>query len=219
LLRDLLGADDSLDELADRIRARTGGDPFFTEEVVQALAASGRLIGARGAYRLTAAIDVLDLPATVQVLLAARIDRLDERAKHLLQMASAIGKQFDEPLLAEVTGLSPHDLGAVLDGLQVGEFVRMVTPLPRPEYAFKHPLLRDAAYQAQLNERRRQLHRAVATALERLQAERLGEYAGLIAHHWEVGGMRFEAARWKRRAALRVANIKVGGRGRRPMRE
>ena len=215
LLHDLLGSDSSLGELSARILERTGGNPFFTEEVVQALAASGSLVGARGAYRLTAPIDALALPATVQALLAARIDRLGEPVKHLLQSAAVIGKQFDEALLREVCGLvDEHDLDAALRALQEEEFLRLVTLSPQPEYTFKHPLMGDVAYRSQLGERRAQLHAAVATALEKLKADRLGEYASLIAHHWEASGMRFEAARWKRRAALRVASIKV--RRRRP---
>src|SRR5207249_1484746 len=100
--------------------------------------------------------------------------------------------------------------------LEDGELLRLVTPSPRPEYGFKHPLMREVAYRSQLGERRARLHAAVATALEKLRADRLGEYASLIAHHWEASGMRFEAARWKRRAALKVANIKVRGRRSRP---
>jgi class 3 adenylate cyclase len=218
LLQDLLGSDSSLDELSERIRERTEGNPFFTEEVVQALAAAGSLIGERGAYRLTASVDTLALPATVQALLAARIDRLGEQAKHLLQVAAVVGKQFDGPLLAEVSGLDDRDLGAALGALQEEEFLHLIGPAPRPEYAFKHPLVRDVAYWSQLGERRTRLHAAVAAALEKLRADRLGEYASLIAHHWEASGKRFEAARWKRRAALNVANIKVKGQGRRPPR-
>jgi len=219
LLRDLLGSDDSLGELSARILERTGGSPFFTEEVVTALAASGSLLGERGAYRLATPVETLALPATVQALLSARIDRLGERAKDLLQVASVIGKQFDEPLLQEVSGLGDrHDLDAALGTLQDEEFFRLVTLSPRPEYAFKHPLVREVAYSSQLGERRARVHAAVATALEKLRSDRLGEYASLIAHHWEASGMRFEAARWKRRAALKVANIKVGIRGLRPRR-
>src|SRR5438445_10116509 len=98
LLRDLLGSDGSLDELSARILERTGGSPFFTEEVVTALAASGSLLGERGAYRLATPIEGLALPVTVQALLAAGIDRLGDRAKDLLQVEAVIGKQFDEPL-------------------------------------------------------------------------------------------------------------------------
>jgi adenylate cyclase len=217
LLRDLLGSDASLGDLPDRVREHTEGNPFFTEEVVQALAAAGSLVGEHGAYRLTAPIDTLALPATVQSLLAARIDRLGEQAKHVLHAAAVIGKQFDEPLLGEVSCLDARDLDAALRELQEGEFLRWVTLSPRPEYTFKHPLMRDVAYRSQLSERRGRLHAATATALEKLRAERLGEYAALIAYHWEASGMRFEAARWKRRAALKVASIKIKGRSRRPM--
>ena len=216
LLRELLGSDRSLAELSERIRARTGGNPYFTEEVVQALVVSGSLVGERGDYHLGAPIESLALPETVQSLLAARLDRLGESAKHVLQAAAVMGVQFDEPLLGEVCGLDARDLGAALDELQDGEFVRLLTAAPTAEYAFKHPLMRDVAYRSQLGERRARLHGAVARALERLRADRLGEHAALIAHHWEASGMRFEAARWKRRAALRVANIKLGGRARRP---
>jgi class 3 adenylate cyclase len=218
LLQHLLGSHDSLGELADRIRERTGGNPFFTEEVVQTLAASGSLVGERGAYRLTAPIETLALPATVQALLAARIDRLGDSAKHVLQVASVIGKQCDEQLLAEVSGLAARDLLVALSALQEGGFLRLLGPSPRPEHAFPHPLLRDVAYRSQLAERRARLHAAAATALEKLRADRLGEHAALIAHHWEASGMRFEAARWKRRAALKVANIRIRSkdRGRRP---
>src|SRR5262249_36517854 len=146
----------------------------------------------------------------------ARIDRLGDHAKELLQAAAVIGREFDEPLLREVTLLDERALGAALHALQAGEFLRGVSFSSPPAYAFKHPMLRDVAYPSQLGERRGRLHATVAAALETLRGDRLGEYAALIAHHWEASGMRFEAARWKRRAALKVTNIKVKGRDRKP---
>jgi len=217
LLLDLLGSDGSLGELPDRIRERAAGNPLFTEEVVQALVAAGSLVGERGAYRLAAPIETLALPATVQALLAARIDRLGEPAKQALEAAAVIGQQFDEPLLGAVSGLDGRQLATALGTLQSAELLRVIGSSPRPEYAFKHPMMREVAYRSQLEERRARLHATVATTLERLHADRLGEHAGLIAHHWEASGMRFEAERWRRRAALKVASIKVGGRGRRPI--
>ena len=153
---------------------------------------------------------------TVKSLLAARVDRLGERAKQALQAAAVIGKQFDEPLVRAVTELGERDLAAVLGTLQEAEFIHLVTPYPQPQYAFKHPLTREVAYQSQLGERRARMHAAVAAALETLRADRLGEHAALIAYHWEASGMRFEAMRWQRRAALKVSNIKV--KARRPAR-
>src|SRR5262249_49883541 len=128
----------------------------------------------RGGYRLTAPVDALALPATVQSLLGARMDRLGEQAKHVLETAAGIGQQFDEALLGAVSGLGSDDLDAALGGLQEGEFLRMLTPSPRAEYAFKHPLMREVAYRSQLAERRARLHAAVARALERLRGDRLG---------------------------------------------
>ena len=218
LVRDLLGSDPSLGDLADRICERTGGNPFFIEETIRALASCGALVGERGGCRLADPSASLALPMTVQSLLAARIDRLGERAKHVLQAAAVIGKSFDEPLLESVTGLVHDDVSSALAALRAAEFVHLETPFPQVQYAFKHPLTREVAYQSQLGERRARMHAAVAGALETLKTDRLGEYASLIAHHWESSGMRFEAARWRQRAALRVSSIKVkvrrGPRGR-----
>jgi len=216
LLHELLGSDSSVGELSGRIRERTGGNPFFIEEVVQALAASGSLAGERGAYRLTGPVDTLALPATVQSLLAARIDRLGEQAKHVLQAAAVMGMQFDEPLLEEVGRPGAPDLDTALGRIREAEFIYLVTPYPQPQYAFKHPLTREVAYHSLLGDQRARLHAMVAAALEKLRADRLGQYASLIAHHWEASGMRYEATRWQRRAALQVSNIKVKSRRRVP---
>jgi len=216
LVDHLLGSDGSVGGLPDVIWERTGGNPFFIEEVVQALAATGSLAGERGAYRLTAPVETVAIPATVQSILAARVDRLGERTKHVLQAAAVIGKQFDEPLLKEIVGPVDQDLAAALVGLQEAGFIHELTPYPQPNFAFRHPLTREVAYHSQLGERRAQLHAAVAVGLEKLRANRLGEFAALIAHHWEASGRRGEARRWQRRAALRVSNIKVGGWRRTP---
>ncbi|MGH7898345.1 MAG: ATP-binding protein, partial [Candidatus Binatia bacterium] len=212
MVSELIGSHPSVGDLADRVRERTGGNPFFIEEVVQSLAAAGNLAGRRGDYRLAAAVDDLALPATVQSLLAARIDRLGEGAKRVLQAAAVIGKQFDGPLLQQVVGLDDFDLSTALGALEDAELIHLVTPYPDPDYAFKHPLTREVAYQSQLGQQRAGLHAAVAIGLEKLRAERLGEHASLIAYHWQLSGKRYEAARWQRRAALRVSNIKVKSR-------
>src|SRR5262249_48159275 len=94
LLRELLGSDPSVAGLVERMRQRTAGNPFFAEEIVQALADAGSLDGSKGVYRLRAPVETLGLPASVQVVLGARIDRLPEREKHVLQTAAVIGKEF-----------------------------------------------------------------------------------------------------------------------------
>jgi class 3 adenylate cyclase len=214
LVAELLGADPSITSLVEPICERTGGNPFFIEEVVQALAAAGTLAGRAGAYRLAAPPETLAIPATVQSLLAARIDRLGTETRTVLQIAAVIGKQFDEALLEAIAGLDGRTLRAALTALGEDEFVHELPGHPQARYAFRHPLTQEVAYHSQLGERRARLHGAVAAALERLRADRLGEHAELIAHHWEAAGMRYEAVRWRRRAALRVSSIRVAGRGR-----
>jgi len=214
LLADLLGADVSVRALFDLIGDRSGGNPFFIEELVHALAMSGTLAGRPGDFRLATPLETLTLPTSVQSLLAARVDRLEENVKDVLQTAAVIGKHFDEPLLREVVGLDGDTLGTALDALEAAELVREVQPYPDVQYAFRHPLTQEVAYHSQLADRRARLHGVVATAIEKLRADRLGEHAALIAHHWEAAGMRYEAARWRRRAALQVSSIRVRSRGR-----
>src|SRR5205823_4764148 len=151
LLSDLLGRDLSVGTLFDLIGERTGGNPFFIEEVVHSLATAGSLAGQPGAYRLSTPLETLTIPTTVQSLLAARVDRLGEHVKDVLQTAAVIGKQFDEPLLREVVGLDEHALGAALAALQEAEFVHEVQPYPRAEYAFRHPLTQEVAYHSPLD--------------------------------------------------------------------
>jgi hypothetical protein len=201
LLDDLLGSDASVAGLATRIHQRTGGNPFFTEEVVQGLIESGKLEGTRGAYRLIEPVGRLEIPSSVTSLLASRIDRLAEREKHVLQAAAVLGKTFAEPLLEAIADVPQAELRASLDALKRGEFLYEQSLYPVAEYAFKHPLTQEVALGAQLSERRKALHAAAARALQESFAARLDESAALLAHHWEEAGQPREAARWQRRAA------------------
>jgi class 3 adenylate cyclase/tetratricopeptide (TPR) repeat protein len=201
LVRELLGSDPSVAGLAERIRERTAGNPFFAEEMVQALAEAGSLDGSRGAYRLRAPLETLVLPASVQVVLGARIDRLPECEKHVLQTAAVIGKEFGEPVLRRVEGLPETELAAALRALADAELVYETALYPEAEYTFKHPLTQEVAYGSQLGERRRRVHAAVARAIEATSAEKLDEQAALLAHHWERAGEALAAATWHARAA------------------
>jgi adenylate cyclase len=201
LLADLLGQDPSTAGLAEAIHRRTAGNPFFTEEVVQALVEAGNLEGGRGNYRLVTPVEKLETPGTVQSLLAARIDRLPEREKRLLQTAAVIGREFSEPVLAAVAELPGTELAQALAKLRSAEFLYEQALYPVAEYAFKHPLTQEVAYRSQLGERRARVHAAVARAIAALHPEKLDERAALLAHHWESAGEVLEAARWHRRAA------------------
>jgi class 3 adenylate cyclase/tetratricopeptide (TPR) repeat protein len=201
LLDDLLGRDESLASLPALIHERTGGNPFFVEEVVQSLAESGHLAGQRGAHRLERPIHAVEIPGSVEVVLGARIDRLPEREKQVLQRAAVIGREFAGPVLERIAELPSLDLAAALDALQASEFVHEKALYPEASYAFKHPLTHEVALRSQLADRCAQIHAATARALEQLRAERLDEDAALIAHHWAEAGEAHAAARWYRRAA------------------
>jgi class 3 adenylate cyclase/tetratricopeptide (TPR) repeat protein len=201
LLDDLLGHNPSLTGLAEAIHARTGGNPFFTEEVVRSLVEAGLLEGTRGHHRLTAPVTEVAVPDTVQAVLAARIDRLPEREKQVLQDAAVIGREFTEPVLAAVAEVAPADLTEALAKLTSAEFLDEQALYPVAEYAFRHPLTQEVAYASQLGERRRRTHAAAARALERLHPGSVGEKAALLAQHWERAGEGLQAARWHRRAA------------------
>jgi class 3 adenylate cyclase/tetratricopeptide (TPR) repeat protein len=202
LLAELLGRDPAFEGLIELIRERTDGNPFFVEEVVRALADSGSLKGARGAYRLVAPIESLEVPSSVQPVLANRIDRLPDRERQVLQAASVIGREFSEAILLEVLVWRSVDLSEALHALKAGEFIREQSLYPVVEYAFKHPLTQEVALESQLEGRRARTHAAVARALEKVHSDRLDEHAALIANHYEEAGQSLEAATWHQRAAL-----------------
>ena len=207
LLDDLIGRDASVAGLAATIHARTAGNPFFAEEVVQSLIDAGSLQGTRGAYRLLTPVEILAVPPTVQAVLAARIDRLGEREKALLQTAAVIGKEFSEPVLQRVLSDGGVHAGAaaeVTEALHVlmrAEFLYETAVYPQAEYAFKHPLTQEVAYHSLLSDRRARTHAAVARALEAREGAAVSEQAAAIAQHWEGAGERVQAARWHDRAA------------------
>jgi class 3 adenylate cyclase/tetratricopeptide (TPR) repeat protein len=206
LLGSLLGEDRSLDGLAELIAARAVGNPFFCEELVQALAESGHLAGERGDYRLSKTLGEIVLPTTVQATLAARIDRLSGSERELLQMASVIGYEVSEPVLRGVSGLPDGELSDVLRSLVSAELFSERMSDAGIAYEFKHPLTQEVAYHSQLTDRRRHLHREVALAIERLEPEKLDERAALLAHHWQAAGDRLAAARWNARAAAWIGH-------------
>jgi class 3 adenylate cyclase len=201
LLTALLGDDPSLDGLAELVAARSEGNPFFVEEIVQSLVEAGSLLGERGAYRLVGAIEQVTVPASVQAVLAARIDRLGKREKAVLGAAAVIGREFSQPILAPVAGLAAGELEEALGELVSGEFVYLRELTPEPVYLFKHALTQEVAYGSQLKERRRALHAKAAEAIASGSPERLEERAALVASHWEAAGEPLEAARWHARAA------------------
>jgi adenylate cyclase len=201
LLGDLLGGPAASAGLIQRVRERTGGNPFFIEEVVQSLFERGVLDRANGEVRVKLPVAEVDIPSSVRAVLAARIDRLPENRRRVLQTAAVIGKRFARSVLREVLPAPESDLQPILDDLVAAEFLFAGGTESDPEYVFKHPLTQEVADQSQLVEHRTRVHAAVAGAMQSIYAERADEHAALIAYHWEGAAEPLAAAAWLQRAA------------------
>jgi len=203
LLAALLGPDPGVAPLAQMLVRR--GNPFFLEETVRTLVETGALEGPRGAYRLTRPVEALQVPATVQTILAARIDRLPAEDKRLLQAASVIGKDVPYALLAAIAEQPEEDLRRGLGHLQAAEFLYETQTFPDLELTFKHALTHEVTYGGLLQERRRALHARVVQAIETLSRDRLGEQTERLANHAIRGELREQAVSYLRQAGLKAA--------------
>jgi class 3 adenylate cyclase/predicted ATPase len=183
LLQALLGDDASLLPVKPLLIERTEGNPFFLEESVRTLVETNFLTGERGNYRLAKPIRSTQVPATVQAVLAARIDRLPAEEKRLLQSAAVVGKDVPFVLLQAIAGQSDQELRHGLTRLQSAEFIYETSLFPEIEYTFKHALTHEVAYGSVLQERRRALHARIVEAIEKLYFERLTEQVERLAHH------------------------------------
>lgn len=192
LLRGMLGPDPDLKPLKQLLIERTEGNPFFLEESVRSLVESGALGGERGNYRLLHPLENVAVPANVQAILAARIDRLPEQGKRLLQTAAVIGKGVPFAILQAIADLPEDALRQGIAQLQVAEFLYEASVFPDLEYTFKHALTHEVAYASLLRQRRHALHARIVRAIEAQYANRLDEQAERLAHHarqaelWEV---------------------------------
>jgi class 3 adenylate cyclase/tetratricopeptide (TPR) repeat protein len=204
LLEALLGPDVALGPLKRLLVERTEANPLFLEESVRALAETGALAGERGAYRLIRPVAQLTIPATVQAILAARIDRLAPEAKRLLQAAAVIGKDVALPLLLAIADAPEPEVRAELTHLQAAEFLYETRLFPDLEYTFTHALTQEAAYQGLLHDRRRALHARITEALERLSPERLAEQVERLADHALRGEVWGKALGYLRQAGMKA---------------
>ena len=199
----LLGSASDLIPLTRRLIERTEGNPLFLEECVRSLVETRALAGERGAHRLVAPPATLEIPPTVQAVLAARIDRLSGEDKRLLQCAAVIGEDVPVDLLAALTGVAPADLRVALAHLERAELLVERWGTAAPEYRFTHSLTHSVAYETLLHERRRQLHAEIVTAMERLWGDHLDDHLDRLAHHAFRGEVWDKAATYLHRAGVR----------------
>src|SRR5262245_44141975 len=203
-LHALLGDDPSLAPLKPLLIVRTEGNPFFLEESVRTLVEIGVLVGVPGAYRLVRPLEALQVPATVQAVLAARIDRLPPEEKRLLQTAAVIGTEVPFALLRAIADLHEEALHRCLAHLQAAEFLYEARLFPEQEYTFKHALTHEVAYGSLLLERRRVLHARLIEALEVLAPDRVREQVERLAHHAVRGEVWDKAVAYCQQAGARA---------------
>ncbi len=203
LLDAIVGSGVALAPLKDLVIARTEGNPFFMEEMVQTLFEQGVLArGASGEVTITKPLDGIQIPATVKGILEARIDRLPAGQKDLLQTLAVIGKEFHLQLIRRVTRLDDDLLAAMLSELQAAEFIYEQPALPDVEYTFKHALTQEVAYDSVLRERRRAIHERTAAAFEELYAAQIEDCLSELANHYGKSGNIDKAIDYFERAAV-----------------
>jgi tetratricopeptide (TPR) repeat protein len=183
---------------------RTEGNPFFLEESVRGLVETRELIGERGASRLAKPLDSIQVPATVQAVLAARIDRLPSEEKRLLQTAAVIGTEVPFTLLQAIAELPEEALHRGLSHLQTAELLYETSLFPELAYTFKHALTHEVAYGSLLHERRHALHAGIVAASERLYADRLPEQVERLAQHAFRGEVWDKAVVYGRQAGTKA---------------
>jgi tetratricopeptide (TPR) repeat protein len=204
ILDSVLGNDHGLQSLRQLLIERTEGNPFFLEESVRTLVETKVLAGERGNYHLEKKVESTQVPATVQAVLAVRIDRLPLEEKQLLQSAAVIGKDVPFPLLQAITELSDEELGRGLAHLQAVEFLYETSLFPDLEYTFKHALTHEVAYGSLLHERQRALHARIVEAIETLYSDRLIEQVERLAHHAARGEVWGKALTYLRQAGAKA---------------
>jgi len=183
LVQAILEEGEVVRELRKLILGRTSGNPLFVEELTHSLLENGSILRQDNQYLLTRQATTVMVPDTIQGIIAARMDRLEESLKRIMQVASVIGREFAYRLLAATAG-TKEALKSSLLNLQDLEFIYEKQLVPELEYIFKHALTQEVAYNSLLSKRRKLLHGQIAGAIEKVYAERLEEHYELLAYHY-----------------------------------
>jgi tetratricopeptide (TPR) repeat protein len=201
LLDSLVGADPSVTPLRALLVDSAEGNPLFLEEMVRSLEETGTLSGAGPPYVLAKPVSNIQVPATVQDVLAARMDRLPADARHLLQCAAVIGRDIPFALLETLADLPTNTVRPLVAQLKAAGFLYETTSAAGPELSFRHALTHEMAYGSLLEYQQRELHARAVTLMEDLYAGALGEHADRLADHALRGGVWHKAVDYLRAAA------------------
>ena len=183
LVQAILEGGEAVPELRELIIGRTGGNPFFVEEFTHSLLENGSIRKEDHQYVLSARASDIHVPDTIQGVIAARMDRLEQELKRTMQVASVIGRDFAYRILHTITGTG-EELKSHLVNLQGLEFIYEKSLFPELEYIFKHALTQEVAYESLLLKRRKEIHERIGQAIEELYPDRLEEFSEVLAHHY-----------------------------------
>jgi len=184
LVQAILENGEAVPELRDLVLSKAGGNPLFVEEIAHNLMENGFIVKKDQAYVLTKKASEIEVPDTIAGIISARLDRVEENLKRIIQVASVIGREFAFRILQSITGMK-EDLKSCLLNLQGLEFIYEKQLFPELEYIFKHALTQEVAYGSLLLKRKKEIHEKIGHVIEELYAERLEEYYDVLAYHYE----------------------------------
>jgi class 3 adenylate cyclase/tetratricopeptide (TPR) repeat protein len=187
LVQAILEGGEVVPEIRELILSRTGGNPLFMEEFTRSLLENGTIQKEDHQYVLSTKASEIRVPDTIQGIIAARMDRLEDNLKRTMQVAAVIGRDFAFRILQSVTGMS-EELKSYLLNLQGLEFIYEKRLFPELEYIFKHALTQEVAYNSLLLKRRKDIHQEIGEAIEKIYPERLEEFYEMLAYHYSKGG-------------------------------
>jgi len=206
LVSSLLEGTEVIPELRKLILNRAAGNPLFIEEFTHTLLENGSIERKDDQFVLSKTFAEVQVPDTIQGIIAARLDRLEDSLKRIMQVASVIGREFGFRILQSITGMR-KDLKSHLLNLQGLEFVSEKHLFPELEYIFKHALTQEVAYNSLLQERRKEIHEETGSAIENLYPDRLEEYYELLAYHYTRGANRDKAVEYMSLSSQKAANL------------
>jgi tetratricopeptide (TPR) repeat protein len=183
LITNLLNIKGFPHKLKEQIIQRAGGNPYFIEEVVRSFIDEGAVVMKEGGFEVTDKLSTMTIPRTINEVLMARIDRLDQKTRDLVKTASVIGRNFFYRILAEVAG-TIEDMDSRLEYLEEIQLILERKRMEELEYLFKHALAQEVAYDSILVQRRKELHKNVADSIEKVFSQRSHEFYGMLAYHY-----------------------------------
>jgi len=206
LVQALLAEGEVASDLRQLILDRAAGNPLFLEELTHSLLENGSIQKQDHQYVLSRTPSEIPVPDTIQGVISARMDRLEETLKRIMQVASVIGRDFAFRILQAISGMQ-QELKSHLRNLQGLEFIYEKRLFPELEYIFKHALIQEVAYNSLLLKRRKAIHERIGLAIEQIYAERIEEFYAMLAHHFERAGIADKAVKYLQLAGERASRF------------